>query len=272
MYRIKGLGTKRIAKEIKSIIKRKTRFDITGYRDDFLIRRVRARMLALGINDFNKYIQYLMYNRGEIYNLINELSINVSEFFRDQWIWEKVKNIIKEIIDRKSIIRIWSAGCSKGEEPYSIAILIKELGSTIGKKVIIYATDIDDQALMDAQKGIYNYSSLKNIPVHLLSKYFEKIDSNKYKIKDSLKHMVKFRKHDLIRDPPLLFMDIIFCRNVLIYFTKELQEIIIEKFYRSLISRGYLVLGISEYLPESSRRLFEIYDSHSRIFRKKKND
>ncbi len=257
--------------EIKSLVKRLKGIDITGYKDDFLMRRVRARMLALGITSIESYIRYLKNNPSEIDKLLDALSINVSEFFRDPWVWDKVRKILEQLIRSKSIVRIWSAGCSRGEEPYTISIIVHEiLGSVNGfKKVTIYATDIDKEAIKEAMEGVYSLSALKNVPKHLLYKYFEKIDLTKYKVKDSVKSIVKFRQHDLIKDPPLLFMDIVFCRNVLIYFNKELQSKVIRKFYKSLNSRGYLVLGISEYLPEDLRGLFEVYDLRSRIFRKR---
>ena len=256
--------------EIKSLVKRIKGIDITGYKDDFLLRRVRARMLALGINSIESYIRYLRNNPSEIDKLLDALSINVSEFFRDPWVWDKVRKILEQLISSKNIVRIWSAGCSRGEEPYTISIIVNEILSNKKgfKKVTIYATDIDKEAIKEAMEGVYSISALKNVPKHLLYKYFEKVGLTKYRVKDIVKSIVKFKHHDLIKDPPLLFMDMIFCRNVLIYFNKELQSKVIKKFHRSLNSRGYLVLGISEYLPEDLRGLFEVYDLKSRIFRK----
>jgi len=262
--------TDQLAEEIKRIIKRVGDMDISGYKNDFLMRRVRARMLALGITNYKEYLRRLKYDPEEVDKLLNELSINVSEFFRDPWIWKKISNILRDLIYRKTIVRIWSAGCSRGEEPYTIAMLAKEVISSINgfRKVTIYATDIDADAIRRAQEGVYGVSSLKNVPKYLLYKYFERISIDRYKIKDSVKELVKFRRHDLIKDPPLIFMDMVFCRNVLIYFNKDLQQRVLMKLYKSLNRNGFLVLGISEYLPENVRNMFRVYDQRARIFQK----
>jgi len=262
--------TDQLAEEIKRIIKRVGDMDISGYKNDFLMRRVRARMLALGITNYKEYLCRLKYDPEEVDRLLNELSINVSEFFRDPWIWKKISNILRDLIYRKTIVRIWSAGCSRGEEPYTIAMLAKEVISSINgfRKVTIYATDIDADAIRRAQEGVYGVSSLKNVPKYLLYKYFERISIDRYKIKDSVKELVKFRRHDLIKDPPLIFMDMVFCRNVLIYFNKDLQQRVLMKLYKSLNRNGFLVLGISEYLPENVRNMFRVYDQRARIFQK----
>ena len=259
--------------EVKLLIKKMRGLDITGYKDDFVARRIRARMLALGIRDPREYLRYLRRNPSEVDKLVDNLSINVSEFFRDPWIWPKVQELIEKAINEKrtSTLRIWSAGCSRGEEPYTISIIVHEiLGERINNYLIsIYATDIDMGAINYAIKGIYHYNSLKNMPYRLLVKYFERMQGDYYKIKAHVKSIVKFHYHDLIRDPPLLFMDMVFCRNVLIYFSKELQERIFKKFYTSLRKGGYLVLGTSEYLTENSLKLFEVLDPRARIFVKK---
>ncbi|MCD6301340.1 MAG: protein-glutamate O-methyltransferase CheR [Staphylothermus sp.] len=271
MFKVNIRGkTDQLAEEVKRVIKRFGSMDISGYKNDFLMRRVRARMLALGITDYKEYLQRLKHDPQEVDKLLNELSINVSEFFRDPWVWEKISSILKDLINRKTIVRIWSAGCSRGEEPYTIAILAKEVISGISgfKKVTIYATDIDADAIRRAQEGIYGESSLKNVPKYLLYKYFDKINIGKYRIKDSVKELVKFRRHDLIKDPPLMLMDMVFCRNVLIYFNKELQKNVVMNLYKSLNTNGFLVLGISEYLPENVRSMFRVYDQHARIFQK----
>jgi len=259
-----------LVEEIKLVIRRTNNIDISGYKNDFLLRRVRARMLALGITNYREYIHRLKQDPKEVYKLLDELSINVSEFFRDPWVWEKVSNILRGLIYRKTIVRIWSAGCSRGEEPYTIAMLAKEVISSVNgfRKVTIYATDIDAGAIRKAQEGVYGASSLKNVPKYLLYKYFDRVSVGKYRIRDPVKELVKFRRHDLIRDPPLIFMDMVFCRNVLIYFNKDLQRRVVTKLHKSLNRNGFLVLGISEYLPEDIKNMFRVYDQRARIFQK----
>ncbi len=263
--------SKRVITEVKELVRRYSGTDISGYKDDFLYRRIRARMLALNLRSLNDYVTYLRRNPKEVKELLNNISINVSEFFRDPWVWEEVKKILIKVIESKKplrTLRLWSAGCSKGEEPYTISIILHELlGPKIRNYLItIYATDIDHEALEEASKGVYRINSLRNVPPQLRMKYFEKVGPGLYMVKPEIKQYVKFRRHDLIRDPPLPFMDMVFCRNVLIYFSKELQNKVLLKLWRSLRVGGYLVLGASEYLTGEVVNYFKPVSIRARIF------
>jgi len=261
-----------IVKEIKNLLRKYEGIDLTGYKDDFIIRRIKARMIALNLKNIRDYVNYLKYNfRKEVIELLNSISINVSEFFRDPWVWDILRKHVLKILHSKDVlkvIRIWSAGCSRGEEPYSMAILIRELLNNDMKKYIIaiYATDIDREALSYARRGVYHLNSLRNVPKTYLNKYFISLGNNLYEIKPEIKKIVRFHYHDLTKDPPLPYMDIVLCRNVLIYFSKELQRKVLFNLYKSLKVGGYLVLGASEYLDDELRTYFRPVDLRARIF------
>jgi len=259
-------------RKVKEIVGRIKGMDISGYKDDFVARRIRARIIALGLETLGEYIRYLQRNPSEADKLLDSLSINVSEFFRDPWVWDVLKDIFKRIIAEKKIkvLRIWSAGCSKGEEPYSISILLHEiLGKRISEySITIYATDIDRDALRSAEKGIYNISSLRNLSKSLLEKYFIKIGPATYMVKPEVKKLVKFKRHDMIKDLPFMFMDAIFCRNVLIYFSRDLQEKVLRKFHMALRTGGILILGASEYAFGDALKMFKPLNTRARIFMK----
>ncbi|OYT48304.1 MAG: chemotaxis protein CheR [Desulfurococcales archaeon ex4484_42] len=261
-----------VVREVKNLLRKYGGIDITGYKDDFIMRRIKARMIALNLKDIDDYIDYLRYNlKKEIIELLNSISINVSEFFRDPWVWETLRKYVLRVLQSKDVlrvVRIWSAGCSRGEEPYSMAILISELLNDDIKKytIAIYATDIDKEALSYARRGVYHLNSLRNVPKNILSKYFVPLGDDLYAVKPEIKKMVRFQYHDLTKDPPLPYMDVVLCRNVLIYFSKELQCKVLLNLYKSLKPGGYLVLGASEYLNDELRTYFRPIDLRARIF------
>ncbi len=260
---------------LKRILQRKIGIDLSGYKDNFIGRRIYARMLTYGIRDINQYLNLLEKNSEEKRKFLEALDINVSQFFRDSFVWkivrEKVvRELIEHMVKRKVSIKIWSAGCAHGQEPYSIAMLIvdvcKELN--VSPSVKIYATDIDDDALKKAKLGFYNHQEVKDIPYFLLREYFQPGDGG-YWVKDDIRNIVSFRKHDLINDPPLLFVNTIFCRNVFIYFDRKNQNKVLSKFHQCLYRPAYLILGASENLWSEGSSMFEIVDNRAKIYRKK---
>ena len=164
-------------------------------------------------------------------------------------------------------IRMWSAGCAKGEEPYSLAILTEEINSK--NPVEIYATDIDTESIAQAYKGKYDASRVKNVPHELLRKYFEADNKNNYFLKGIIREWVTFKRNDLINDVFFSGIDIIICRNVFIYFTKPLQEHILNKFYNSLRDGGYLIIGKAETIVSEAKIVFDDVDENNRVYRKK---
>jgi len=244
--------------------------DFSRYHQSILRRRVALRLRANNKDSYSEYLKVLAQNPAEYEKLFDVLTINVSEFFRDKPVWEEIKKVLKKALDNRSNnrIKIWSAGCAKGEESYSLAILTEEMDSK--KKIEVYATDIDPGSISEARKGIYDVRRVRNVPDDILKKYFDFDGQGNYVLKDFIKKKVIFKRHDLINDIPLFETNIIICRNVFIYFTKPLQETILNKFYTSLKNGGYLIIGKAETILTEAKLIFEDFDINNRIYRKKK--
>ena len=248
--------------------------DLSQYREGFAFRRLRLRIQAAKCQNYLDYIKLLQEKPEEFNRFLDNLSINVTEFFRDSDVFAAFKNIlISEIIPKKEaashrIIRFWSAGCASGEETYSLAILIKEaLGAKTGFVVKIWGTDIDNDALEKARKGEYKLDDrLAKIDKKIMKKYFIPLDNDTCRVKDEIKQMVKFEQCNLSRDPSFNYLDAIFCRNVMIYLSHQQKGELFERFHRLLNPRGYLVLSKVETLWE--RRLFETVLPKEKIYQK----
>ena len=260
---------------LKAMLKRRLGIDLSGYKDQFIKRRVYARMLTCNVKSVSQYLRLLERSVEERRSFLDALSINVSCFFRDSYVWGVVKEkvlrkAIEDKIWKRGRLQIWSAGCSYGQEPYTIAILILELAKELGTlpPVTIYATDIDEDALERAKIGVYPPMEVKNVPPQLLREYFLWMNG-KYKVRNEVKALVRFRRHDLINQPPLKFIHIIFYRNVQIYLSRECQIKVLRNFYTSLNPPGYLILGTSETIGEEGKDLFELISTYARIYKKK---
>ena len=259
-------------------------FDFNLYNQRHVKRRINARLMALKIptEDYRSYIKLLESNPAEYARLFDVLSINVTEFFRDPTVWRVIRNrIFPEILQRKdspefhNVLRIWSAGCSEGQEPYSIAITLSDLLARAKNKprVTIIASDIDQDAINKARRGVYETRLLKNVSPDILLKYFIREDSDHYRISDDIKGMVVFKKHNLTLDDPIKNMDMVFCRNVVIYFKRESKAVIFKKFHDALLDTGFLVVGKSEILiSKESKELFDMYIPKEHVYLPRKKN
>jgi chemotaxis protein methyltransferase CheR len=264
--------------ELKKGVKQLLGFNTDQYKNTYLGRRFKARLRAYNLDTYREYWKLLKNNKNEQERLLKDLTINVTEFFRDQSVYRFLhQDVLPTLAERKTRIRVWSAGSSDGKEAYSIAMLFLELlGEQKAKsKVSIVATDIDQGCLQRARTGIY--FSRKGISQTDVSKQlsflnnpnrFFTVDNNTYQIKPIVKNMVSFQYHDLISSPKKHNFDIIFCRNVVIYFSRALQEILYIDFYNALNSGGFYVMGKTETLVGEARSLFQSYNSRERIFQK----
>ncbi|MBU1043719.1 MAG: protein-glutamate O-methyltransferase CheR [Candidatus Omnitrophica bacterium] len=258
-------------------IYRRRGVDFRQYRTKCLRRRIVVGMHDSRVNSFEEYLDFLIKNPEGYDNLLDRITINVTEFFRNPETFNAVRRkIIPEIVKAKkeinaSSIRVWSSGCATGEEPYSLAIMISEVLSELKEnfKIRIYATDIDKAALKQAEAGVYKEKALKELKGHQISAYFQKNEQGLYAINPNLKTMINFRHHNMSSDEPLQRIDLIFCRNVIIYFTKELQKQVYANFYKALAPLGYLVAGKTESLMDINESHFAIFDLQERILKKK---
>jgi len=244
-------------------------FDFGGYKRSSLSRRIRRRMQLVGIDDFAMYLDYLEVHPDEFQLLFNTILINVTGFFRDGPAWEALRQEIERIVaarGRERTIRIWSAGCASGEEAYTLAIVLAEVlgAEAFAKRVKIYATDIDEEALAHARQGIYSARALEAVPPALVERYFT-VTGSGYVFHKELRRAVIFGRHDLVQDAPISRVDVLVCRNTLMYFNAETQTRILQRLNFALNDDGILFLGKAEMLL-THPDLFTPVDLKLRIF------
>jgi len=260
-------------KEITEFVHKKRGLNLSYFKPTFLSRRIGVRMKMLNMTSSSQYAELLNSDLNEVGTLYDSLSINVTKFYRDKKVWQVfgnkiIPNLLKDSkISEKS--RIWSCGCASGEEPYSLAIMFSEALDNPKNKIKIQATDINSHALQNARKGIYTLDNLKNLDALLITKYFKKIDSTKYEVIDKIKDLVSFNLAD-ITTFPISYLDVIFCRNLLIYYGKEAQDLIFKKFFTVLKPNRFLVLGMDETLwGHKLQNSFLSLHHRDRIYQKK---
>jgi two-component system CheB/CheR fusion protein len=247
-------------------------FDFTGYKRSSLRRRVIKRMHEVAIDSFSDYVDYLEVHPEEFNFLFNTILINVTAFFRDLPAWEYLeREIIPRILEHKGRgdpVRVWSAGCATGEEAYTLAILLAEaMGEEQFKqRVKIYATDVDEDALTKARHGTFSEKAVEPVPPPLRDQYFE-LNGSTYTFRNDLRRSIIFGRHDLVQDAPISRMDLIVCRNTLMYFNAETQQRILARLHFALRGNGVLFLGKAEMLLTQSS-LFTPIELKYRIFAK----
>jgi chemotaxis protein methyltransferase CheR len=269
-------------RKILSYLADMKKLDFFGYRQPMIERRVAGRSAACGMDDYGSYLQYLKENSGELDHLIDALTINVSRFFRETFTFEYISDFVLPAIIASGLkttedtIRVWSAGCASGEEPYSIAILFKELAKKEGfkSKLQIFATDIDEQSLRKAKEGVYEIDRIQNVKYGLLNQYFTPFDES-FALIPEIKEMVDFSFYDIndtktVSPPESVFgsFDLVLCRNVLIYLRPEHQNLIFNKLHRSISGDGFLVLGEAEALSAKYTSRFSRVNEKVHIYQK----
>jgi two-component system CheB/CheR fusion protein len=247
-------------------------FDFTEYKRSSLIRRVLKRMQEVEIAEFGAYFDFLQVHPDEFASLFNTILINVTSFFRDAEVWDALKNtVVPELgAGRRADtpIRVWSAGSASGQEAYSAAMLLAEAvgPEAFRKRVKIYATDVDEEALAESRRAVYHARQVADLPPDLLDKYFDRNGSELYSFNRDLRRSVIFGRHDLIQDAPISRVDLLLCRNTLMYFNSEAQARIMARFHFSANPGGYLVLGRTEMLFGHAA-MFQAVDLKQRIFK-----
>jgi two-component system CheB/CheR fusion protein len=256
-------------RELLAFLKSQRGFEFDAYKTSSLERRVDKRMHDVRCATYVGYVDYLEVHPDEYAHLFNTILINVTAFFRDEPAWTFLRtSVIPKLVATKGKvpIRVWSAGCSSGEEPYSIAILLAEaLGlEAFTRLVKVYATDVDEEALAQGRAATYAEKDVAAVPAPYLAKYFERV-GNRYAICKELRRAVIFGRHDLLQDAPISRVDLLLCRNALMYFAAEAQARILERLHFALAEDGVLFLGKAEMLLGRSS-LFTAINLKQRIF------
>ncbi|OBJ14000.1 chemotaxis protein CheR [Mycobacterium sp. 1245499.0] len=247
-------------------------FDFTGYKRTSLMRRVRHRMDQAGYPAFDDYLDFLQASSDEFTALFNTVLINVTSFFRDPDAWEFVSaEIIPRLLAERGPadpIRVWSAGCASGQEAYTLAMLFAEALGPDGfrERVKIYATDVDEDALSEARAASYDAKAVESVPPDLLGRYFEQLNG-RYAFHKDLRRAVIFGRNDLVKDAPISRVDLLVCRNSLMYLNAETQRNVLGRLHFALAPQGTLFLGHAEMLLSHGERFTPVNLKH-RIFRK----
>jgi two-component system CheB/CheR fusion protein len=250
-------------------LKRTRGFEFTAYKPATLTRRLQKRLRVVGVEGFVDYQDYLEVHPEEFALLFNALLINVTAFFRDESAWAHLRDdVLPRVVEAGTPIRVWSAGCASGEEAYSITMLLAELlgREAFRERVKVYATDVDEPALNEARIASYTEKQVGDVPRALREKYFTR-EGDRYVFDNELRRSVIFGRHDLIVDAPISRVNILICRNTLMYFNHDAQGRILARLHFALVDHGVLFLGKAEMLlthPE----IFKPIDLRRRLFRK----
>jgi chemotaxis protein methyltransferase CheR len=265
------LGFSALARQIA----RTSGFTLEAYKDKCIRRRIAVRMRACGVHSYDDYRAVLDRSPVELERLRDALTINVTRFYRNAETWNLIRrDLLPALLDtRRPEVRVWSAGCASGEEPYTLAVLAADHLDRAGRaeglaRLAIDATDIDRVSLERAQAACYRSEGLTELPDDLVRAYFE-VAGNERRIIDRVRRRVRVRHLDLSREPPLRSdYDLIICRNVVIYFDRAMQERLFRIFSDALVPGGYLVLGKVETLFGSARERLTLVDPRERVYRR----
>jgi two-component system CheB/CheR fusion protein len=247
-------------------------FDFTGYKRTSLMRRVRHRMDQAGYETFEEYLDLLQASSDEFASLFNTILINVTSFFRDPAAWEFIRDdVVPSLLAERGPndpIRVWSAGCASGQEAYTLAMILAEaLGpESFRRRVKVYATDVDQDALTEARAASYGAKAVESIPADLLERYFDH-SNGRHVFRKDLRRAVIFGRNDLVKDAPISRVDLLTCRNTLMYLNADTQRTVLSRLHFALAPQGTLFLGHAEMLLSHSDR-FTALDLKHRIFRK----
>lgn len=265
---------------LKSFLRKKLNLDLVQYKDNYIERRINARINLTQADSLASYLVLLKKNPEELNTLKDYLTINVTEFFRNMETFDALrKDTIPDIIKSKekgssNTIRVWSAGCSSGQEPYTLAIQFLEAFEKFNtdNRLVIIATDIDRKSIAKAKSGRYEKTIMEGVPKHFLIKYFTKI-GDEYQVKPFVQDCVNFKYLDLTADDGnnvagIASYDLIVCRNVIIYFKDELKKSLFMRFYNKLRKNGYLVIGKNETLSGEAKTLLDDVNLSERIYQK----
>ena len=252
--------------QFKTQVYKLTKIDLSSYKEKQMKRRIDSLIARHKYENYDQYIDAIKKDAVLFEEFVNYLTINVSEFWRNPEQWDVLeKKVLPELIkEANGPLRIWSAACSTGDEPYSLVMLLSKFMPL--NRIRIIATDIDKQVLEKARVGLYSQKSIAGLPDEFKNKYFTKVGLSNYQISEDIKKCVEVREHNLLNDAYPTKLDLIVCRNVLIYFTEEAKEEIYKKFNAALRSGGSLFVGSTEQIM--NYRELNYSSTHSFFYRK----
>jgi chemotaxis protein methyltransferase CheR len=256
---------------LKALIQKSVHFECAGYKEKCLRRRIAVRMRARGVHTYGDYAKLLQSDSSEYTRLVDTLTINVSKFFRNPEVWEIVRDrIVPDLYAMTApIIQVWSAGAASGEEAYTMSMIVQDYAAANGvspDRFRILGTDIDRDSLAIAERAEYTTFAMGDIDAATLERWFH--HDGVYRLRPEARRHVRFETLDLIREEFPQGQHLIFCRNVIIYFERAVQEELFRKFYDSLVPGGYLVLGKVEALFGAASARFQTIGNRQRVFRK----
>ena len=241
--------------KFKEQVLKKTGLDLSLYKERQMKRRIESLIKRNHIDTYEEYYKLINTNKDSFDEFVNYLTINVSEFYRNSGQWKILQEeILPEMLKKKKRLKIWSAACSTGEEPYTLAMVLSNLMPL--NQIKILAVDIDKEAINKAKMGVYSKKSIENVPAPIKSKYFREIASS-FAISDEIKKCVEFKHMNLLKDPYPKDCDLIVCRNVMIYFTEEAKDEMYHNFNKALVDGGVLFVGSTEQIILPHRYNFD---------------
>src|SRR3954452_21002676 len=258
-------------REVLTLLRVRTGHDFANYKRATLYRRIERRMSLRGVPSLAQYGRLIRQSPDEAVLLMRELLISVTNFFRDPVAWTSLaQRIVPRLFLNKSAndqVRVWVAGCATGEEAYSIAILLAEYAPLVPDQpsIQVFATDLDERAIATAREGVYSEADVADVSPARLARFFQR-EAAGYRVKRELRELVLFAHHNLIRDPPFSHLDLVSCRNVLIYLNRAIQERVVETFHFALRPGGYLFLGTSESPDSANTNLFLRLDANAHVY------
>ena len=266
------VGTDRGFERVLKHIADEVAFEPGYYNDAYLGRRIAARMRRRKVDGYDAYLRVLRRDDEERELLLDSLTINVTNFFRNPEMWASLRSVLRDLTVERRRVRAWSAPCADGREPYSLAMLARDDEEVSARRLTITGTDIDREALETARRGEYETTRTTDIgaelaPLSDADAYVER-EGDRFRVRQSVKRMVDFERHDLIRDGARSGFDLVLCRNLLIYIDTEYKQEIFDTITDSIRPGGYLVVGMTESLPSATRKVFSPVDKRRRLYQK----
>ncbi|SIR73716.1 CheR family methyltransferase [Natronorubrum thiooxidans] len=256
--------------ELLAYVEDELAFATSHYNDSYLDRRISSRMRRTQSETYAAYLDTLRADTDEQTALLEALSINVTGFFRNPDVWSGIREVLQSLSDANDTVRVWSAACADGREPYSVSMLAHDDPDIDESAVTILGTDISEPALETAKNGVYEASRTIDLDDQLrfLDDYTEYVDrdGNTFQIKREIKRNVSFERHDLINDEPKTGFDLVICRNLFIYIDNEYKQSMIRTIAQSIRRNGVLVIGKAETIPPTLKSAFTVRDSRLRIY------